>query len=78
MLNLAQELTLESFQLLLVATILIDCRNLSHSSVMFRELNHFQKRKQQKKNFDNLVKWNLLSSIRKLIYELSQELANAL
>ena len=45
MLDLGQKLTLESFQLSLVATLLIGSPNLSQNSIMFRKFNHFQKRK---------------------------------
>ena len=51
MLNLGRKLTLESFTLLLVASFLIDCRNLSQSSVMLKKLNHFQIRKKAKEIF---------------------------
>ena len=41
MLGLGQKLTLESFQILLNATFLIDSLNLSQNSALFRDLNHF-------------------------------------
>ena len=48
MVDLGQKLTLESFQLSLVVTLLIGYPNLSQNSVMLRKLNHFQKRKEEK------------------------------
>ena len=53
MLNLGQKLNLESFQVFLLATFLIDCSNLSQS--MFRKTNHFQKCEQQQKNFQTII-----------------------
>ena len=49
MMDLGQKLTLESFPLSLVVTLLIGYPNLSQNSVMLRKLNHFQKRKEEKK-----------------------------
>ena len=55
----------KSFQLLLDATCLNGCRNLSQSSALFRKSNHFEIGKQQNQKFRESLKLNLISNEKK-------------